>query len=73
MRDAMFSEKRVQTLILASPISLNNNDPSVKTSFYHILELYEFLEHIIFEFQHVDPNKFTKIIDEGYIVPLTTY
>jgi hypothetical protein len=64
MRDAMFGEKRVQTLILASPISLNNNDLSVKTSFYHILEFYEFLEHIRFRFQHVD---------EGYIIPLMTY
>jgi hypothetical protein len=69
----MFGEKRVQTLILASPISLNSNDLSVKTSFYHILEFYEFLEHIRFGFQHVGPSKFTKIINEGSIVPLMTY
>jgi hypothetical protein len=73
MRDAMFDEKRVQSLILASPVSLNRNDPSVKPTFYHILEFYKFLEHIRFELQQVDPNKFTEIIDEGYIVLLMTY
>jgi hypothetical protein len=50
MRDVMFGEKRVQTLVLTSPISLKSNDLSVKTSFYHILEFYEFLEHIRFGF-----------------------
>ena len=73
MRDDMFGEKSVQTLILASPIGLYSNDLSVKTLFYHTLEFCEFLEHIRLKFQYVDPSKFTEIINEGYIILLTTY
>jgi hypothetical protein len=65
VRDTNFIKRRIQPFVFTTPISLDCKDFLVKQMFNKILELSEFLKHLRFMLEKIDPHKFTIIINES--------
>ena len=73
MRDANAFKKRVQPLVLPTPIGLHGNDLTIKQTFNMSLEKTKFFEDIRFIFEQIYPTKLAKIINKTDIVFLSSY
>jgi hypothetical protein len=65
VRDTNFVKRRIQPFVFTTPISLDCKDFLVKQMFNKILELSEFLKHLRFVLEKIDPRKFSIIINES--------
>jgi hypothetical protein len=65
VRDTKFVKRRIQPFVFTTPISLDCKDFLAKQMFNKILELSEFLKHLRFVLEKIDPHKFTIIINES--------
>jgi hypothetical protein len=65
---AYAAEKRVQGLILSTPICLNSSDFSTKLSLNKILKVIETLKNFGFVAQKIYPNIFAMIINKAHII-----
>ena len=72
MCNSYFLKERIKFLIFTSPICLHSNNFSVKLSFNKLLEVEKHFKHIGPIFKKENPCKFTKIINETYIVLIMT-
>jgi hypothetical protein len=68
MRNPYSLEKRVDLLILASPITLNRDDIPIELPFNKVLEVMEDLKDIRFIFNQMDPHVFVVVIYEANII-----
>jgi hypothetical protein len=65
-----FGEEAVKLLIFSSPVYLDRNDFPVKEAFHKVLKFNNFLKHLRFEFQGVNPGEYAKIINKANIILL---
>jgi hypothetical protein len=65
-------KERINLLVFPSPVGLNRKDFSIKEPLDKILEVLELLEKLRFVLEHVDPCKFTIVINEANIILKTT-
>jgi hypothetical protein len=72
MGDAYTLKERVKFLILASPISLHSKNFLIKEALNMLLEIMEFLKHIRFPFQEIDPSELAIIVNKAHIIFKTT-
>jgi hypothetical protein len=61
-------EKRVQTLILPTPISLHSNNFPIKQAFNKVLKIMETLENFRLVSKEKNPSEFAKIINKRHII-----
>jgi hypothetical protein len=73
MCDAKFLEKWVQLLILTTPIGLHSDNISRKFAFNKVHEIVEDIKDIRFFLNKINPCELAKIIDEAYIIIVSTY
>src|SRR6266540_2252413 len=66
--DADLCKKRVEFLVLSSPVRLDRDNFSVKETLHKSLEFNKFTKNFGFKFQRMDPSKFTVIINETNII-----
>jgi hypothetical protein len=68
-----FGEKGIELLVFPSPIGLHGHYLGVELALYHVLKFSKLLKHLGFKTEKIYPSKFTKIINETYIVFLPAY
>jgi hypothetical protein len=68
MGDAHTLEKGFKFLVLTSPVSLHCKIFLIKESLNMMLKVTEFLKHIIFLFQEIDPSELVIIINKTHIL-----
>jgi hypothetical protein len=61
-------KERIELFIFITPICLHCNNFPIKESLDKGLKLMEFLKHLGFELNKIDPRKFTKVINETHIL-----
>jgi hypothetical protein len=72
MSDSYLGEKEVKFFILSTPISLYDDDLTIKEPLYKGLKFLEPLEELRLVFKEINPSKFTKIIDKANKIFKTT-
>jgi hypothetical protein len=72
MRDASFTKKGIEFLVLPSPIRLDSDDLAIKLSFNETLKLKKIFERFRFGMKQIDLCEFTTIIYKTDIVFLVT-
>jgi hypothetical protein len=72
MHDANLSKKRIKSLIFSSPITLHSKDFLIELSLYHGLKILKLMKNIRLVLNKIDPGKFTKIINEAYIIAISS-
>jgi hypothetical protein len=73
MLNAYFLKERIYFLILSTPIRLDNKNFLIKLVFNKFLEIMKDLKDIRLLFEKTNPRKFTKIINEAYIISKSPY
>lgn len=66
--DANLLKKRVEALILATPIGLKSEDLFIKMMLNKVLKIMKALKNFRFTLKKIDPCKLAKIIDKANII-----
>jgi hypothetical protein len=61
-------EKRIQGLVLATPVSLHSEDFAIKLPLYKMLKIMKVLKDLRLMPQEINPGELTIIINKAYIV-----
>ena len=72
VNNANFLEKRVQFFIFTTPVSLHSFYFALELSFNKILKIKKDLINIRLLLKEIYPNIFAKIINEAYIIFMST-
>jgi hypothetical protein len=68
MSDSYLCEKRIEFLILTTPVSLHGDDLAIKETLNKSLKLLEFLEDLRLVLKEINPVKLAKIINKTDII-----
>jgi hypothetical protein len=66
--NANLGEEAMEFLVFTSQVCLDYYDLLIKEALHKVLKPNKFLKDLIFEFEGINPRKFTIVIDETHIV-----